>query len=170
MNAEDRREMILIQLNESELPISGSQLAKLLNVSRQVIVQDIALLRANNHDIISTSSGYLLRSPSKPQRVFCVTHKDESILDELYTIVDLGGHIIDVHIHHKIYGNISAPLNIKSRKDAKKFMEDIDSGTSTPLKNLTHDEHYHLVQADSKEDLDMIESELRKKGYLLEVK
>lgn len=168
MNGEKRRENIIKQLNESELPLSGLQLAKIFNVSRQVIVQDIALLRAEKYDVLSTNLGYMLRKACKPQRVFFVAHDDQSILDELYTIVDLGGVIIDVQIQHKVYGDFSAQLNIKSRKDAEKLVQNISLGTSIPLKNLTKDVHGHLVQADSKEDLDLIESELRKKGYLRE--
>ena len=168
MNGEKRRENIIMQLNESELPLSGLQLAKIFNVSRQVIVQDIALLRAEKYDVLSTNLGYMLRKSCKPQRVFFVAHDDQSILDELYTIVDLGGIIIDVQIQHKVYGDFSAQLNIKSRKDAEKLVQNISLGTSIPLKNLTKDVHGHLVQADSKEDLDLIESELRKKGYLRE--
>ena len=168
MKGEKRRENIIKQLNESELPLSGLQLAKIFNVSRQVIVQDIALLRAEKYDVLSTNLGYMLRKACKPQRVFFVAHDDQSILDELYTIVDLGGVIIDVQIQHKVYGDFSAQLNIKSRKDAEKLVQNISLGTSIPLKNLTKDVHGHLVQADSKEDLDLIESELRKKGYLRE--
>jgi len=168
MNGEKRRENIIKQLNESELPLSGLQLAKIFNVSRQVIVQDIALLRAEKYDVLSTNLGYMLRKACKPQRVFFVAHDDQSILDELYTIVDMGGVIIDVQIQHKVYGDFSAQLNIKSRKDAEKLVQNISLGTSIPLKNLTKDVHGHLVQADSKEDLDLIESELRKKGYLRE--
>lgn len=168
MSGEKRRENIIKQLNESELPLSGLQLAKIFNVSRQVIVQDIALLRAEKYDILSTNLGYMLRKACKPQRVFFVAHDDQSILDELYTIVDLGGIIIDVQIQHKVYGDFSAQLNIKSRKDADKLVENISLGTSIPLKNLTKDVHGHLVQADSTEDLDLIGSELRKKGYLRE--
>lgn len=166
MTGKERRANIIDYLRESEFPLSGSQLAKLLNISRQLIVQDMALLRAEHHDILSTNNGYLLQSMQKPQRIFHVIHKDDSMLDELYTIVDLGGSIIDVHVLHRVYGNLSVPLNIKSRKDAKKLVEDIASGTCTPLKNLTQDEHFHIVEAGSSEDLDLIENELRQKGYI----
>lgn len=166
MTGEERRKKMIDYLLESKLPLSGSQLAKLLNVSRQVIVQDIALLRAKHHNILSTNSGYLLQSVQKPKRIFHVIHNDDCTLDELYTIVDLGGYIIDVHVVHHVYGNLSVPLNIKSRKDAKKLVEDINSGTCTLLKNLTQDEHFHIVEASSTEDLDLIENELRQKGYI----
>ncbi len=166
MNGEKRRKEILEQLKESSTPLSGVRLAELHGVSRQVIVQDIALLRAQKHDILSTSSGYMLQTPAKPQRLFYVVHDDESILDELFTIVDLGGRIIDVQIKHPAYGNFAAMLNVRSRKDAEKLMESISTGKSRPLKNLTQNRHSHLVEAESEEDLDLIERELRIKGYL----
>lgn len=167
MNGDKRRESILQQLAESSLPISGLQLAKLLNVSRQVIVQDIALLRAEKHDILSTNTGYIIKKAVKPQRVFCVAHTDDCILDELYTIVDLGGRVVDVQINHKVYGNFLAQLNIKSRKDAENLVERISLGESIPLKKLTQDTHCHLVEADTIEELNSIENELRRKGYLM---
>ena len=167
MNGDKRRESILQQLAESPLPISGLQLAKLLNVSRQVIVQDIALLRAEKHDILSTNTGYIIKKAVKPQRVFCVAHSDDCILDELYTIVDLGGRVVDVQINHKVYGNFLAQLNIKSRKDAENLVERISLGESIPLKKLTQDTHCHLVEADTIEELNSIENELRRKGYLM---
>ena len=169
MNGDKRRESILQQLAESPLPISGLQLAKLLNVSRQVIVQDIALLRAEKNDILSTNTGYIIKKAVKPQRVFCVAHSDDCILDELYTIVDLGGRVVDVQINHKVYGNFFALLNIKSRRDAEKLVERISSGESIPLKKLTQDMHCHLVEADTVDELDSIETALRRKGYLREI-
>ena len=169
MNGDKRRESILEQLAGSPLPISGLQLAKLLNVSRQVIVQDIALLRAEKNDILSTNTGYIIKKAVKPQRVFCVAHSDDCILDELYTIVDLGGRVVDVQINHKVYGNFFALLNIKSRRDAEKLVERISSGESIPLKKLTQDMHCHLVEADTVDELDSIETALSRKGYLCEI-
>ena len=52
MTGSDRRQEILKNIKESDRPVSGSKLAKDYDVSRQVIVQDIALLRASGYDII----------------------------------------------------------------------------------------------------------------------
>lgn len=166
MDGEKRRENILENLKQGSIPLSGSMLADAYGVSRQVIVQDIALLRAQKHDILSTNSGYMLKSPSRPQRLFYVVHDDESILDELFTIVDMGGDIIDVQIQHPAYGNFAAKLNVRSRKDAEKLMGSISSGMSRPLKNLTQNRHCHLVEAETEKDLDVIEAALSSKGYL----
>lgn len=168
MTGSDRRQEILKNIKESDRPVSGSKLAKDYDVSRQVIVQDIALLRASGYDIISTNRGYVLEGQSCAERVFKVRHTDEQLETELCTIVDLGGQVKNVMVNHKVYGHIEAELGITSRRKVKEFLEDIESGKSTPLKNITSDYHYHTVTADSEETLGLIEDELRKLGFLVE--
>ena len=170
MNAEKRRENILKLLAESDSPLSGTDLAKCLAVSRQVIVQDIALLRAVNKNILSTNKGYLLFHEEEKmkgrKRSVKVRHTQQQILDELCTIVDLGGEVLDVMVNHRIYGKVSAPLNIRSRRDVEAFVENIRTGRSTPLLNVTSGYHFHHVAADQEEILDEIEAALREKGFL----
>lgn len=139
-------------------------------VSRQVIVQDIALIRAAGYDVISTNKGYILNTNEvkTAERIFKVNHSDEQIEDELCSIVDLGGCVVNTMINHKVYGQLEAPLNIKSRRNVKDFMDDIHSGKSSPLKNVTSGYHYHKVIADSEETLNMIEEMLREKQLLVE--
>lgn len=168
MTGSDRRQEILKNIKESDRPVSGSKLAKDYDVSRQVIVQDIALLRASGYDIISTNRGYVLEGQTCAERVFKVRHTDEQLETELCTIVDLGGQVKNVMVNHKVYGHIEAELGITSRRKVKEFLEDIESGKSTPLKNITSDYHYHTVTADSEETLGLIEEELRKLGFLVE--
>lgn len=168
MTGSDRRQEILKNIKESDRPVSGSKLAKDYDVSRQVIVQDIALLRASGYDIISTNRGYVLEGQTCAERVFKVRHTDEQLETELCTIVDLGGQVKNVMVNHKVYGHIEAELGITSRRKVKEFLEDIESGKSTPLKNITSDYHYHTVTADREETLGMIEEELRKLGFLVE--
>ena len=168
MTGSDRRQEILKNIKESDRPVSGSKLAKDYDVSRQVIVQDIALLRALGYDIISTNRGYVLEGQTCAERVFKVRHTDEQLETELCTIVDLGGQVKNVMVNHKVYGHIEAELGITSRRKVKEFLEDIESGKSTPLKNITSDYHYHTVTADSEETLGLIEEELRKLGFLVE--
>lgn len=167
MNGEQRRQAILTQLQNTTYPLSGLQLAKHFQVSRQVIVQDIALLRAANHDIFSTNRGYLLNECSDITKVLKVSHTDEQIEEELNTIVDLGGEIIDVFVYHKVYGKIQGLLSIHSRRNVIEFMQDIHSGKSSPLKNITSNYHYHTIKADSVETLQLIEKALHEKGFLL---
>ena len=112
---EARREQLLQMLRDSTAPISGSALARALGVSRQVIVQDIALLRAVNKNILATTKGYVLYSQQTEacHRIYCVNHSDDAIADELNTIVDNGGKVLDVIIEHEIYGQITANLIVK---------------------------------------------------------
>ena len=163
-----QRQEILKNIKESDRPVPGSKLAKDYDVSRQVIVQDIALLRASGYDIISTNRGYVLEGQTCAERVFKVCHTDEQLETELCTIVDLGGQVKNVMVNHKVYGHIEAELGITSRRKVKEFLEDSESGKSTPLKNITSDYHYHTVTADSEETLGLIEDELRKLGFLVE--
>lgn len=167
MNGQDRRDNILNAMANSTTPISGSALAKTYAVSRQIIVQDIALLRAAGHNIIATNRGYTISESIVASRVFKVSHTDEQVEDELTSIVDLGGVVADAFVNHKVYGRIRVDMNIKCRKDIQKFIDGIKSGKSRPLKNLTSNYHYHTVTAENEKTLDEIERILDKKGMIV---
>ena len=191
MTGEERRNELLNTISESVAPISGEKKKKKYQVSRQVIVQDMALLRAAHHEIYATPKGYVIlqtkmdnatveeqesqisrkeayKEPKQVYREYRVAHSDEQIEDELNTIVDMGGKVLDVSIRHEVYGTICGDLSICCRKHVQDFMEEIRSGKSKPLKNLTSGGiHYHKVEADSEETLELIEQELKRKGYLL---
>ena len=166
MNGEQRRQKIVQMLKTGNKPLSGSALAESFSVSRQVIVQDIALLRANGMDILSTNRGYLLQNEAGVSRVFKVRHEDDEVEQEMNLIVDLGGRIEDVFVYHKVYDVLRAEMNICSRMDVKKYVEKIASGKSSLLKNVTSGYHYHTVTAEREEILDMIQEELEKCGFL----
>lgn len=165
---EKRRKQIIEILEKSDAAISGSVLAEKFDVSRQVIVQDIAILKAENYKIISTNRGYKLFENKRPSRVFKVSHKDEEIESELNAAVDLGAEIVSVFVWHRAYGKIEAKLNIKSRKDVKDLIKRIESGVSRPLKRITDDYHYHLVEADTEDVLDEVEKAWKKLGIIIE--
>lgn len=169
MESNERREQLWKLLSESKEPLSGTALAQKLNVSRQVIVQDIALLRAVNKNILSTAKGYLLYhpEPKRATRCFSVCHNTSQIEDELCSIVDHGGNILDVIVSHPIYGTISADLIIKNRSDVHDFVRKVTEKQTVPLKELTNDYHFHTVEADSEQILDEIEEVLKEKGYLI---
>lgn len=167
MTGTERRTKIVELIQNSEKPLSGTALAKQCDVSRQVIVQDIALIRASGYDIISTNRGYIIQEPLVKERVFKVNHTDEQLEEELYSIIDLGGTVVNVMVNHRVYGHMEAELRINSRRKVEAFMEDIRSGKSSPLKNITSNYHYHKVAADSEETLDLIEEALRQKHFLV---
>lgn len=169
MNGAERRKKLLSLMNVSSVPISGGKLGRETGVSRQVIVQDIALLRAEGHSIVATARGYLLDEPKKTERLFKMFHTDEQTEEELQVIVDLGGCVEDVLVNHRVYGKMSASLQIQNRRDVQIFMKQLSAGKSAPLKNITSGYHFHHVLADNEEILDEIEAALREKGFLAEI-
>ena len=170
MNGEIRREKIKQMLAGASQPMAGTALAAALHVSRQVIVQDIALMRAEQLPIVSTNKGYLLgpdaARSSQPKRVFFVRHTTEQMLEEFMAVIELGGRILDVSVEHDLYGPIRADLLIENAREAADFVERLDRCRDNPLKVLTDDRHYHTVTAPSERLLDLIEQELRSRGFL----
>lgn len=162
-----RRQQMLDYLKKSSEPVSGSRLADVFQVSRQVVVQDIALLRAHKQEILSTNRGYLLTRETLSRHVVKVCHQDGEIEQELNAVVDFGGCVVDVFIHHKVYGTLRAELMIRSRNQVREFLADLKSGKSSPLKNITSGYHYHTIEADSEEILKRIEQELDQLGFLV---
>ena len=169
MNGSERRALICKKLETSTVPLSGTELASVFHVSRQVIVQDIALLRAENKNILSTNKGYLLFHPGDPEqqakRVILVKHTDAQVLEEFYTIVDLGGKVLDVSVEHELYGQIVVNLVINNRQDAEEFAARLEESKAATLKELTEGYHYHTIGAPNGEILDRIEQGLRDKGF-----
>lgn len=170
MDGNKRREKLIQIIKDSNVPISGSDLSKMLGVSRQVIVQDIALLRASDYNIISTTKGYLLYQDSKPRytRIISVKHTNDEIEDELCTIVDNGARVLDVHVIHEIYGQIATELIIRNRSDVYDFVKKVKEKKIVPLKELTAGYHHHTIEADDEETLDRVVEALRKKNYILD--
>ena len=156
MTGTERRKKLLNLMRESKTPLSGGALGSATGVSRQVIVQDIALLRTEEE-------------PADTMRLFKVFHDAAATEEELTTIVDLGGCVVDVMVNHRVYGKVSAPLQIKNRRDVQAFLKNLESGKSTPLLNVTSGYHFHHVSAESEEILDEIEDALRRKHFLTEV-
>ena len=166
MNVEERRKEITNILKNSYEPASAKELAVKFHVSRQVIVQDMAVIRASTDGIISTYQGYVFQGSKCCSREFKVCHDDAAAQEELSVIVDCGGKVKNVSISHKIYGRITAELDIASQQDVKEFIEQINSGKSSLLGNATSGYHYHLVEAANTERLDLIEKKLDEAGIL----
>ncbi len=168
MKAENRRQEIALYLLSEQKPVSGSSLAKKFGVSRQIIVQDIALLKAAGYEVVSTHDGYVIQKAPLAERVFKTYHTKEQTAEELNAIVDLGGTIINEFVWHKVYGRIVGKLNIFSKYHVEQFMDGVRSGASTELMDITGGYHYHTVRADSEKTLDAIAEELKRKGFILE--
>ncbi len=166
MRSAERRKAIASCLMAQKGAVSGTALAEKFNVSRQIIVQDISVLKASGYDIMSTHSGYVMQKSPLAERVFKVKHTTDQTEDELSCIVELGGIIADVFVWHKVYGRIEAPLNIFSELQIKQFIDGVRSGKSTELMNITGGYHYHTVRAESEETLDRIFRALSEKNYI----
>lgn len=169
MDGDQRRNEIVKVLSGSEKPVSATSLAKQYDVSRQVIVQDIALLRAIGYDILATARGYILNKELETmlQRVLIVKHDKMHTEEELNIIVDNGGRVRNVIVSHPIYGQLVGDLMLRTRRDIKQFVEKLSEKDATPLLNLTDGVHMHTIEATSEEDLDIIEEELEKHGFLV---
>ena len=173
MTGNERRNKIIEELAGATEPVSGSALARAVGVSRQVVVQDIALLRADGHDIVATNRGYVLQEaagmPNVPTRLVKVRHGVEELGDELNAIVDRGGAVLNVMVNHRVYGKITADLDIRNRRDVERYLEDIRTGKSFPLMTVTSGYHFHRIAADSEAALDEIEQALAARGFLAEL-
>ncbi|SIS56124.1 transcription repressor NadR [Alicyclobacillus vulcanalis] len=161
----ERQQRLLHMLQQAETPIPGQALAEALGVTRQVIVHEIALLRAAGEPIYATPKGYWLnRASSGRETVLAVSHTPEQTKDELYALVDHGVRVLDVRVEHALYGEIVGQLLITSRRDVDVFLEKVESERATLLSSLTGGFHYHRVQYDREDQLAEACEALRKAG------
>lgn len=172
MNSEERRVEIEKILNSNNDPISASTLAKKFNVSRQVIVGDVAIMRASGQKISATPRGYIIDKLNDNNLNFTIAckHNHDDMGKELYIIVDNGGAILDVTVEHGVYGQIVGELRIFSRYDVDLFLEKIEKHKSLPLSNLTGGIHLHRIQCSDEESYKRITHELSKEDILLKDK
>lgn len=167
MDGNERKEKILAALRATEKPISASRFAKEFGVSRQIIVGDVALLRASGTDILATARGYLLQQETN-QLVskIAVQHNKTQTEEELRTIVAYGGEVIDVIVEHPLYGELVGGLHLKTEADVTRFMSDYQKAQTGLLSELTAGIHLHTIGYQTAEDLVAIKAALAKKGIL----
>lgn len=167
MKVAERRKAIINLLLSSKEPISGSELSRQFGISRQIIVQDISVLKGTGCEILSTNQGYVIQKSPLYERVFKVRHTTNETEDELSCIVNLGGTVVDVFVWHKVYGKIEANLNISTQLHIKQFLEGVRTGKSTELMHITSGYHYHTVRAENEAVLDRIEAALTERNYIV---
>lgn len=170
MTSEERRLKIEETLNNNTEPMTASSLAKKFSVSRQVIVGDIALMRAGGLKISATPRGYVVDKEDETCCVFTVAccHNDENMESELYAIVDNGGTVHDVIVEHPIYGEIIGELQLKSRYDVDLFMKKVGENKVQPLMRLTGGIHLHTIKCKDEETKKRIIAALKSKNIILE--
>ena len=168
MTGEQRRSSILAMLEGRKQPLSAGNIAKEFDVTRQIIVSDIAILRARGVGIRAEHRGYVLETSNAgfTKKIVC-RHNEDNMLDELYAVVDNGGVLVDVSVEHDVYGEISATLGISSRFDADEFAKKYRASNSVQLSSLTGGVHMHTVSLPSEECYKRIIAALDEKGILV---
>jgi len=173
MDATIRRERIFEIISKDTKPVSASALAKEFNVSRQVIVGDIALLRAGGHEIIATARGYMIPEFIAQNQYIgkmACCHNADSTKEELYVIIDLGATVVNVIVEHELYGEITGQLNIKTRDDADMFVERVKSSDVKLLSALTLGVHLHTIACRNKAHFEQVYNALNSAGFLVQSK
>ncbi|MEG2909498.1 MAG: transcription repressor NadR, partial [Erysipelotrichaceae bacterium] len=168
MDTNNRRNQIMKVISESDKPISARYLANMFHVSRQIVVGDIALLRAKGIKIIATPRGYLCEVVVKDviERTIAVVHKEKDLAKEIYAIIDLGGEIIDVIVEHPLYGELRGNLHLASRYDADEFLNKVKLLEAKPLSNLTQGLHLHTIRTRDEACFERILNRLEQEGFL----
>ncbi|MCE5220921.1 MAG: transcription repressor NadR [Clostridium sp.] len=168
MNCIERRDNIINLLLESNEPIKGNIIAKKYFVTRQVIVKDIAILRAKGISIIATPDGYIInKSKNKVKSIIAVTHNEDEMFNEMSIIIIHGGTIEDVIVEHPLYGEIAGMLMIKNYNELNKFMQKYQEQRARLLSVLTDGVHLHTISAENEDDINLIISELKKYNFIV---
>ena len=168
MKSDERRNLIIQTLSKCNSSISATSLANNFSVTRQIIVADIALLRASGYQIIADNKGYkLITANNDLIKRIAVQHSKDYVNNEFYAIVDNGGKVLDVIIEHPIYGKISVELNITSRYEADEFVKKLNNTNSHPLSILTQGHHIHTIEVPNNESFEKIKLKLNELGILI---
>lgn len=173
MDGEKRRQQIIEQLNDNKKPISATKFAEEFQVSRQIIVGDIALLRASGQEILATSRGYLIENNQKERGQLsriAVQHTKEQTKEELVLIVQNGGEILDVQVEHPLYGELTGNLHIQSIEDVEQFMDQANKEQVQLLSSLTDGVHLHTIRYKHEADIKKIKAALKAANILYENK
>ena len=137
MTAAQRRTAIYKQLTTAQTPISATALAQQFSVTRQVVVGDIALLRAEGHSITATPRGYMIPAETGLRRTIACHHSGEDTQKELFAV------------EHPVYGQLTAPLALSSRYDVEQFIHRMKTSHAQPISALTGGVHLHTLSCPS---------------------
>ena len=148
--------------------MNATALARGLDVSRQVIVGDIALLRAVGTPIEATPRGYVLSRPAGVSGQVVCCHSSGDMETELNTLVDLGCVVEDVSVEHPVYGQLTGRLQLSCRADVACFLEKVRSCAALPLSALTEGIHTHRLRCPDGETLERARAALRRLHMLQE--
>ena len=169
MRAEERRQAILEHLQQSSSPVSAGYFAERFSVSRQVVVGDVALLRAAGADISATPRGYVILKEDRGlvRQVAC-RHDALRMEAELCAVVDQGCAVLDVIVDHPVYGQLTGPLQLSSRYDVSQFLLRCGGEEAKPLSDLTGGIHLHTLSCPDEAAFQRVQAALRELNILLE--
>ena len=166
--AQDRRKAVEQMLEKAGGPVSATALARRFSVSRQIIVGDVALLRAAGADIVATPRGYVLgRRPAGVERRVACVHAPGDMERELNAIVDAGGEVVDVIVEHPVYGQLTGLLGVRSRYDVQEFLTRVEAHGARPLSDLTGGIHLHTIRCPDEKTFQRVERSLQNENILL---
>lgn len=163
--ADNRKDAILTRLSQTKDPVSASVLAQELGVTRQVIVGDVALLRAAGSNVVATPRGYLLDRRENASYVINSNHNSSRLLEELYIIIEHGCGLLNVIVEHPVYGRLTCDLNIFTRGEAEAFVQKLLDAGCQPLSAITKEGHLHTLQCPSEAHFRKLQEELKEKGF-----
>ncbi|MGC2330916.1 MAG: transcription repressor NadR [Candidatus Acidiferrales bacterium] len=168
-SADDRRRQIVEWLRARGGPVPGGEIAKHFRVSRQCLVQDVAILRASGAEILATPTGYRLPAESNRahRAILACKHPPERTEEELQILLDHGVRILDVIVEHPLYGELRGSLMLESRADLQDFLAHVRASHAALLSSLTGGVHLHTVEASRSQMISRAKAELRARGFLL---
>ncbi len=168
MEAVERRRAIAQRLAQADGPVSAAALAKAFSVSRQIIVGDVALLRAGGMEIFATPRGYILPGePAALTRTVACVHSGGEMARELEIMVDQGCQVVDVVVEHPVYGQLTGQLHLSSRYEVQEFIRSVSENQAKLLSDLTGGIHLHTLRCPSEEAYQRVLEELDRAGFLL---
>jgi len=164
-----RRQRLMEWMRTQSRPVPGGVLARHFHVSRQCLVQDVAILRAAGEEILSAPQGYRLpgAQTSAHRAILACRHAPERTEEELQILVDHGVRVLDVVVEHPLYGELRGALMLESRADVQDFLAKWRGEKATLLSSLTHGVHLHTVEAHKPEMIARAKAQLQARGILL---
>jgi transcriptional regulator of NAD metabolism len=169
--SEARRRRLEACIREAGRPIRGTELAKRLGVSRQAVVQDIAVLRAKGSPIRSSPRGYLWEGSTQSgiavRAQLAVRHTPEEASVELHALVDAGVRVVDVIVEHPLYGELRGYLDLATHEEVDIWLEEVHRHRASLLSTLTGGVHLHTLEARDAQGIARARQRLEALGFLL---
>jgi len=163
---QERLKKLIEILSLSKEPVSGNQLAERFKVTRQVIVKDIAILKAQGYEIKSSPRGYSINPENYLIKTIAVKHSSDKVEQELKTIVKCGGRVLDVSVEHPVYGEIVGKIDVYTEEEVDNFIAKLK--TTKPLSIINNGIHIHRIEVENEEQYNCIKKELKRLKILLE--